>query len=70
MNIYPILEKISDKQLIEVWEEIDKKEPSKQIFIVRGLLMDEIEKRWPVEFEKWIDNTDPKKDLKYFINNA
>lgn len=51
-----MLEDMSIAQLLEVWDEVDKKEVTPEIATVRGWVMDELEKRDSIAFENWIDN--------------
>lgn len=48
----------SDSQLITDWMVLDTQEVIPEVAMVRGWLMDEIEKRWPEGFDKWIDSED------------
>lgn len=57
----------SDADLIRDWEVIDVLPISPEVVRVRGWLMDEIEKRWPVEFDRWIDNCETDDNLGHYI---
>lgn len=46
----------TNAQLVQDWVAIETLKMSKEVAMVRGWLMDEIEKRFPVEFDKWMEN--------------
>lgn len=45
----------SNEDLLKDWEALDAKKSTAEVVTLRGLYMDEIEKRWPAEFDEWID---------------
>lgn len=55
-----LLSKRTNEQLVTDWIVLDElcntDGMTPERAITRGWLMDEIEKRWPVEFDKWIEN--------------
>ena len=54
-------------ELLDEWE-LTTTNNSPEISIVRGWLMDELEKRNPEAFEKWLDEDYPEdSDLKYYM---
>ena len=54
-----VIAKRTNEELIQDWQVMDALTEGKGVTpeqaTVRGLLMDEIEKRWPKQFDKWID---------------
>lgn len=56
LNMYKkILSKRTDKEILGDWKEIDSREVTKEVAMVRGWIMDELKKRFPVEFDEWIE---------------
>ena len=54
-------------ELLDEWE-LTTTNNSTEISTVRGWLMDELEKRNPEAFEKWLDEDYPEdSDLKYYM---
>ena len=54
-------------ELLDEWE-LTTTNNSPEISTVRGWLMDELEKRNPEAFEKWLDEDYPEdSDLKYYM---
>lgn len=47
----------TDAELIKDWQEIDKLTVTEHIATVRGWLMDEIQRRFPKEFNDWVENS-------------
>lgn len=43
-------------ELIKDWVALDKLTATPDIATVRGWLMNEIETRWPAEFDAWMEN--------------
>lgn len=69
MKAREILKASTDAVLINQWE-LTSISNNENISIVRGWLMDEIERRYPEEFNKWLDSEYPKdEDLRKFINS-
>lgn len=62
-----LIAKQTDKQLIEQWILIDSKPMSQEVATVRGWLMDEIEKRFPEEFDLWMECCEEDDDIRKFI---
>lgn len=62
-----ILKASTDEVLISQWE-LTAISNNENIPTVRGWLMDEIERRYPEEFNNWLDSEEPKdEDLRKFI---
>lgn len=57
----------TDEQLINDWVELDKRPMTQEVADVRGWMMTEIERRWPVEFGTWMDSEDLDDDIRKFI---
>ena len=62
-----LIESRTDKELLKDWQEIDKLPVTDHIATVRGWLMDEIQKRWSEEFDRWIENSDVDDRLESYI---
>ena len=60
---------MSDKQLFEVWE-MTSTNNSEYIPTVRGWIMDEIEKRYPEAFDKWLEEDAEDNTLKEYCKVA
>lgn len=57
---------LTTSQLLDQWESTsDIADPN--IPTVRGWLMDELEKRFPNQFDKWLDSDSRDEDLRKFI---
>lgn len=57
---------LKTSQLLDQWESTsDIADPN--IPTVRGWLMDELEKRFPDQFDKWLDSDCRDEDLRKFI---
>jgi len=68
-----ILKARTDAELIKDWETLDsltKTKATLQQATVRGWLMDEIELRFPEEFDNWIDNCDNDDNIRNYIKVA
>lgn len=62
------LKKYSTEKLLDLWESTEKAEYSLELAAVRGWLMDEIEIRNPIGFNKWLELDAPEdKDLRNYI---
>lgn len=61
---------LTDDQLLTTWEATEHlRDP--QIPMVRGWLMDEIERRYPKEFDAWLDQDAPEdSQLREYIQSA
>ena len=46
----------TNEEIIRDWQILDTQEVTIDTATVRGWYMDEIAKRWPVEFDNWIEN--------------
>jgi len=57
----------TNAQLIQDWVAIETMEMSTEIAMVRGWLMDEIEKRFPAEFDKWMENCMEDDDIRNYV---
>ena len=58
----------SDSDLLTQWELTGYMDVSVNLATVRGWLMDEIQERFPVGFDKWLSLDDPRDDdLKYYV---
>ena len=53
-TVAEILNGVSDKQLFDYWD-MTTTATGEHIPTVRGWLMDEIERRFPEAFDKWLD---------------
>lgn len=45
-------------ELVLDWEEIEKQPTSEAVFIIRGFLLDELEKRNKAAFDSWLDSNE------------
>ena len=55
-TIIKSLKAMSLGKLIELWNELDKKEMTVEVGKVRGWLMDALEAKNPEAFDNWIEN--------------
>ena len=53
----------SDADLVEDWKELDKRKVTDAVARVRGLYMDELEKRFPEAFDRWIEGDEDILDI-------
>lgn len=60
---------MSDNQLLTVWESTENQR-TREGSIIRGWLMDEIERRYPDAFDAWLDSDAYDSELRDYINNA
>lgn len=61
------LKAMSLSQLLDLWE-LTESNTDKNVFTVRGWLMDEIERRNPAGFDAWLDQDAPEdKQLREFV---
>lgn len=60
----------TNAELIRDWKVLDTQKVTPEIAIVRGWLMDEIEKRWPEEFNNWMENCDKDDNIEHYIKVA
>jgi hypothetical protein len=60
----------TNEELIRDWMILDTQKITSEIATVRGWLMDEIEKRFPGEFNNWIENCDKDDNLEHYIKLA
>lgn len=54
------------EKLLEQWE-LTTNNNDENIYTVRGWLMDEIERRYPEAFEKWLDEDAEDENLRKYI---
>lgn len=66
-RIIRIVESRSDQDIIKDWVELDKKEVGPAIAEVRGVYMDEIEKRFPDAFNAWMESDNWELNLTDFL---
>ena len=57
---------LSTERLLEQWE-LTTDNNDENIYTVRGWLMDEIERRYPEAFEKWLDEDAEDENLRKYI---
>jgi len=43
-------------QIVEVWDTLNQQETTEETYIIRGVLMDELELRNEDAFEQWLDS--------------
>ena len=59
----------TNKELIEGWEMVSKMPMSEEIPIIRDWYMEEIEKRFPKEFDEWLESeTCEDEELRKYLN--
>ena len=64
-----LLKTRTDKELLEGWKLISSQPMTEEIPIVRGWYMDEIERRFPKEFDNWLESEDCEdKELRKYLN--
>lgn len=57
---------LSTERLLEQWE-LTTDNNDENIYTIRGWLMDEIERRYPETFEKWLDEDAEDENLRKYI---
>ena len=57
----------TNKELINDWVELDKQPITQSVADVRELYMNEIEKRFPAEFDVWMDCCESDDDIRNYI---
>ena len=57
----------TDKELIRDWMALDSLKVTPEVATVRGWFMKEIERRFPAEFNNWIENCDTNDNLEDYI---
>lgn len=62
-----LISKRTDKELIRDWKVLDTQKVTPEIAVVRGWLMDEIEKRFPEAFDKWLENCEKNNNIEDYI---
>lgn len=62
-----ILEKYSTADLCDLFAKTETRPYNKALATVRGWIMDEIEKRNPQGFEKWLEEYAPDNKLKNYV---
>ena len=60
---------MSDNLLLAAWESTENQR-TKESVIIRGWLMDEIERRYPEAFNAWLDSDAYDGELRAYINIA
>lgn len=64
-----LLSSRTDKELIEGWEIICLQDKSIEKATVKGWYMDEIERRFPKEFNNWLESEDCEdEELRKYLN--
>lgn len=67
MKAREIISYQTTNDLLDEWE-LTSNERSEEVYMVRGWIMDELEKRFPEEFNAWLDQDESEDaDLKWFI---
>lgn len=66
-KIAAIVAKRTDADIIKDWVELDKKTVTPEVAEIRGIYLNEIEKRFPDAFDAWTDSDDWEMDLVDFI---
>ena len=62
------LSKLTDENLVLTWKQLDKIETmTTAIAKVRGWVMNEIERRWPKEFDTWMENCQDDDNIDTYI---
>lgn len=61
-----MIRQMNAEMLLAQWE-LTSISNDPYIYTVRGWLMDEIEKRWPDEFDRWLDSEADDFDLRKYI---
>ena len=62
-----MLSRLSLEQLIKEFDMTEDMPASFELSMVRGWIMDELEKRFPDQFDKWLDSDCRDEDLRKFI---
>lgn len=58
---------LTDENLILTWKQLDKVQVTTAVAKVRGWVMDEIEKRFPKEFDCWMENCQNDDNIESYI---
>ena len=67
MTPQQILSTRTNSELIADWLVLDQKKVNQETADVRGWYMDEIEKRFPKEFDNWLENCEIDDDITHYI---
>lgn len=71
LHAIAVLKTVSTENLIKQFEDTEKMKYSFEISIARGWIMDELERRNPIAFDKWLDLDYPDNEsLKKLYLNA
>ena len=62
-----IIAERSDDDLLKDWKILDQKKITEEVVMVRGLYLDEMEKRWPRAFDYWLSDFDNEKGIEDFM---
>ena len=66
-EVQVIISKVSNEQLIEIWTQYNKREKEDTTYKVRTWILEEIEKRFPEEYNEFADNYESGKDITEYI---
>lgn len=61
-----LLKNLTDEQLIQAWEETEHIN-DENVYTVRGWLMNEIERRYPEQYNEWLDTEALDSTLRIYI---
>lgn len=62
-----MISRMSDEQLLQLWEMTAVMEYSQSLADVRGWLMDELSVRHPEHFDRWLDSDADDMELRKYI---
>lgn len=57
-KVPPTIKSLPTAQLVEIFIETGRQEPAKEVYVVRGWIMAELEARNPGAFDAWLDLED------------
>ena len=67
MNVQRLIFRKSNADLLDLWDLVDSLDVTPEIATVRGWLMAEMSKRWPAEYDRWIDDESPASSIRPYL---
>jgi hypothetical protein len=57
-NMIATVSKMTNSQIVEVWDMLNCLETTEEHYIIRGVMMDELELRNEDMFEQWVESSE------------
>ena len=67
MNVQHFIFRKSNAGLLDLWDLVDSLDMTPEVATVRGWLMAEMSKRWPAEYDRWIDDESPASSIRPYL---